>query len=70
MGFTGVQTEIAEANIEIGYAGPLADTALAGITKRFTGFLDRSDLIMARITLPQFKRRWLDESGKEQARSL
>ena len=38
--------------------------------KRFTGFFDRSDLIMASITLPQFKLCWLDDSGKEQARSL
>jgi hypothetical protein len=36
-------------------------------------FFDRSDfsdLIMASITLPQFKLRWLDEAGKERARSL
>jgi hypothetical protein len=52
------------------YAGPLADAVLAGIDKRFTGFFDRSDLIMASITLPQFKLRWLDDGGKEQARSL
>ena len=52
------------------YAGPLADAVLAGIAKRFTGFFDRSDLIMASITLPQFKLCWLDDSGKEQARSL
>ena len=52
------------------YAGPLADAVLAGIAKRFTGFFDRSDLIMASITLPQFKLCWLDDSGKEQAPSL
>jgi hypothetical protein len=52
------------------YARPLADAVQAGIAKRSTGFFDRSDLIMASITLPQFKIRWLDESGKEQARSL
>ena len=51
------------------YAGPLADAVLAGIAKRFSGFFDRSDLIMASITLPQFKLCWLDDSGKEQARS-
>jgi hypothetical protein len=54
------------------YAGPLADAVLAGIAKRFTasGFCDRSDLILASITLPKFKLRWLDDSRKEQARSL
>ena len=51
------------------YADPLADAVLAGIAKRFSGFFDRSDLIMASITLPQFKLCWLDDSGKEQARS-
>jgi len=52
------------------YAGPLADAVLAGIAKRFTGFFDRSDLILASVTLPQFKLRWLDDSGKERARTL
>ena len=52
------------------YAGTLADAVLAGIAKRFSGFFDRSDLIMASITLPQFKLCWLDDSGKEQAPSL
>jgi hypothetical protein len=54
------------------YASPLADAVLAGIAKRFTasGFFDRSDLILASITLPQFKLRWLDDSRKEQARSF
>jgi hypothetical protein len=52
------------------YAGPLADAVSAGIAKRLTGFFDCSDLILASITLSQFKLRWLDDNGKEQARSL
>ena len=52
------------------HAGPLADAVLDGIAKRFTGYFDRSELIMASITLPQFKLRWLDEGSKERGRSL
>jgi hypothetical protein len=33
-------------------------------------FFDRPDLIMTSITLPQFKLRWLDDAGKQRARSL
>ena len=52
------------------YAGPLADAVLAGISQRFLGYFERTDLIVASVTLPQFKLRWLDDAGKEHARSL
>ena len=52
------------------HAGPLADAVLDGIAKRFTGYFDRSELIMESITLPQFKLRWVDEGSKERGRSL
>ena len=43
---------------------------MAAIDKQLSGFFDRTDLIIASVTLPQFKLRWLDDTGKEQARSL
>ena len=51
-------------------ATPLVDAVLAGVDKRFSGYFDTTDLIVASVTLPQFKLRWLDDLGKERARSL
>jgi hypothetical protein len=52
------------------YAGPLVDAILAGTDKWFGAFLDCIDLIIASVTLPQFKLHWLDNTGKEWARSM
>jgi hypothetical protein len=65
-----LETKLKSLKPTLKYACPLADAILSGITKRFSGFFYRSDLIMASIMLPQFKLRWLDEAGKERTRSL
>lgn len=52
------------------YASPLANAVLSGIAERFAGYFECTDLIVASVTLPQFKLRWLDDTGKEHARSL
>jgi len=46
-------------------ADPLDDTTLAGFVTRFVGYSEREDLILASITLPQFRLRWLDEVNKK-----
>ena len=51
-------------------AGPLIDAILAALRTRFAGYNERSELILASITLPQFKLRWLDDAKKTEARSL
>ena len=49
----------------------LADAVLAGLNKRFQGYDTRHDLILAIVTLPQFRMRWLeDDDKKSQARTL
>ncbi len=52
-------------------AAPLVDALLNGIETRFDGYVDREHLVLASITHPQFKLRWLEEAtGKERARQL
>jgi hypothetical protein len=52
------------------HAGPLVEALLTGIDRRFHGYSERFDLILANATLPQCKLRWLYEAGKEHVRSL
>jgi hypothetical protein len=40
-------------------AGPLADAVIAGITKRFGHLEDSDDLILASVSHPKFKLRWI-----------
>jgi len=49
---------------------PLIDAILSDLDTRFAGYSDRSELIIASVTLPQFRLRWLDEAKKAAARSL
>ena len=51
-------------------ADPLVDAILAGLVTRFAEYSEREDLILASITLPQFRMWWLDEVKKERARAL
>ena len=44
-------------------ADPLVDAILAGLVT-FAVYSESEDLILASITLPQFRRRWLDEVKK------
>jgi len=50
--------------------GPLIDAILSALGTRFAGYSDRSELIIASVTLPQFRLRWLDDAKKAAARSL
>ena len=50
--------------------GPLIDAILAAMETRFARYSERSELIVASVTLPQFRLRWLDDAKKDEARSL
>jgi len=52
-------------------AAPLLDAVLSGVSERFQGYDTRHELIIASVTLPQFRLRWLDDDEKKgQARTL
>ena len=53
-------------------ASPLVDALLTGIEKRFDGYFARDDLILACITHPEFRLRWLekDTEAKDRARQI
>jgi len=44
--------------------GPLIDAILSALGTRFAAYSDRSELIIATVTLPQFRLRWLDKAKK------
>ena len=52
------------------FAASLVDAVLSGVAKLFAGYRERNDLIIATVSVPQFKLRWLEEPDKERARSL
>jgi len=56
------------SNFEV--AAPLVDAIVTGLANRFAGYQERQDFILASITLPQFRLRWLDDSKKASARSV
>jgi hypothetical protein len=50
---------------------PLINAVLSGLDARFQGYDIRHDLIIASVTLPQFRMRWIeDNESKNQARTL
>ena len=53
-------------------ASPLVDAVLTGIEKRFDEYFARDDLILASITHPEFRLRWLekDTKAKDRARQI
>jgi hypothetical protein len=52
-------------------AAPLAIAVLHGIDERFATYYSRSDLIIASVTLPQFRLRWIEDDVKKgQARTM
>jgi hypothetical protein len=56
---------------ELKYATPLANAVLDGIERRFASWFDDEDLILAAVTLPQFRLRWCsDDESKEKTRQL
>ena len=65
-----LQNRLQAVKTGLKYASPLVDAVLSGIAERFIGYWERTDLIVANVTLPQVKVRWLDDACKENARSL
>jgi hypothetical protein len=50
---------------------PLINVVLSGLDARFQGYDIRRNLIIARVTLPQFRMRWIEDNEmKNQARNL
>ena len=66
---TSLQTKLRQLKPQLKVAAPLVDAVLQGLAKRFEGYSDREELVLASITLPQFRLRWLDESKKASARA-
>jgi hypothetical protein len=53
------------------YGKPLTDALLTGIDKRFGKYFDRKEFIVAAVTLPMFRLRWVDgDQTKMQYREL
>jgi len=67
---TSLEMKLKALRPNLRLAAPLVDAILAGVAKRFAGYHDRHDLILASITLPQFRLRWLEESKRASCRSL
>lgn len=44
-------------------AGPLADAILSGLNKRFGAFEAKEDLLIASVSHPQFKLRWIQSEA-------
>jgi len=59
-----------ECKPSVKLTGPLIDAILSALGTRFAANSDRSELIIATVTLPQFRLRWLDKAKKAAAHSL
>jgi len=59
--------EMRQLRPQLKVAAALVDAVLQGLTTRFEGYSDRQELVLASITLPQFRLRWLDESNEASA---
>ena len=55
-----LKKKLNEAKVSMTIAAPLADSLLKGIDKRFLGYFQRKDLILANMTMPQFRTRWIE----------
>jgi len=67
---TSLECKLRALKPTVKLTGPLIDAILSALDTRFAGYSDRSELIIASVTLPQFKLRWVDEAKKAAARSL
>ena len=66
-----LKKQLLKAHQGLKLALPLVDALLRGIETRFQGYFDRKDLILASLTHPLFKLRWLEDAdAKERARQL
>jgi len=64
---TSLETKLRQLRPKLKVAGPFVDAILGGVAKRFEGYWDRQELVLASITLPQFRLRWLDDGKKASA---
>jgi hypothetical protein len=68
---TSLRTKLLAVTLTLKLATALANAVLAGLNSRFEGYDTRNDLILATVTLPQFRLRWLeDDQRKARGRSL
>jgi hypothetical protein len=68
---TSLRTKLLGIKPTLKLAIPLVEAVLAGLNKRFKDYDIRHNLILASVTLPQFRLRWLeDDDKKSQARNL
>lgn len=66
-----LKTKLASVKLSLKYCAPLADALLQGVDTRFQGYMDRPDLMLASLTMPQFRLRWLpDEAARQTAKLL
>jgi len=67
---TSLECKLRAPKPNVKLTGPLIDAILSALGTRFAGYGDRSELIIASVTLPQFTLRWLDDAKKAAVRSL
>lgn len=66
-----LRTKLLTVKPTLKLAAPLLTAVLSGLDKRFQGYDERHDLIIASVTLPQFRMRWIDNNDRKKiARSL
>ncbi|XP_058862589.1 uncharacterized protein zgc:161969 isoform X2 [Acipenser ruthenus] len=64
---SALQTKLGAVKHKLKCAGPMADAVLAALQKRFGTCFEDCKLILASITIPQFRMRWMNEQSAEQA---
>ena len=66
-----LKTKLFTVRLTLKYCTPLADALLQGVDTRFQGYMDRQDLVLASLTMPQFRLRWLpDEAARQTAKLI
>lgn len=66
-----LRNKLTAAKQNVKFVSPLVDAVQKGVSNRFGSCFDDDTLILAAVTLPQFKLRWCsDDEAKERARNL
>ncbi len=65
-----LKIELAAVKLSLKYCAPLTTALLQGVETRFQGYMDRQDLILASLTMPQFQLRWLPDEASRQTAEL
>lgn len=60
-----LRTKLLRITPTLKMAVPLVEAVLKGLNQRFEGYDLQDDLIIASVTLPQFRLRWLDDDDKK-----